>query len=64
MSIRTAAIQVLREAGGPLKLQKIVKGILDNKLWHSGGKTPAASIEVALIMDIKKKVVRSGLAKL
>lgn len=55
MSIRNAAIQVLREAGRSLKVQEIVNGILDKKLWHSGGKTPAASIEAALIIDMKKK---------
>lgn len=55
MSIREAAIQVLREAGEPLKVEELVKRILDEKLWQSGGKTPAASIEAALIIDMKKK---------
>jgi len=55
MSIREAAIQVLHEAGKPLRVEELVKRILDKELWHPGGKTPAASIEAALIMDMQRK---------
>jgi len=54
MSVRDAAIQILREAGGPLHARKIAKGILDKRLWQTTGKTPAATVSARLYADIKQ----------
>lgn len=55
MSARTAAIQVLREAGEPLHSDEITKRILDNKLWETHGKTPGATVEAQICTDMQKK---------
>ena len=55
MSVRDAAVQVLREAEQPLHAQKIAKLILAEKLWQTSGKTPAATVSALLYWDIKKK---------
>jgi len=55
MTARTAAIQVLREAGEPLHSEEITKRILDQKLWDTAGKTPSATIEAQICTDMQKK---------
>lgn len=42
MSVQTAAIQVLKEAGKPLHATEIAKLIIEAGLWKSDGKTPEA----------------------
>lgn len=54
MSVRDAAVQVLREAGTPLHTQEIAKRILAKKLWETTGKTPSATVSARLYSDIKK----------
>lgn len=54
MSVRDAAVQVLREAGTPLHAQEIAKRILAKKLWETTGKTPSATVSARLYSDIKK----------
>ena len=54
MSVRAAAVRVLREAGAPLHAQEITKRILDKKFWQTTGKTPAATVSARLYSDIKK----------
>jgi restriction system protein len=53
MNVREAAIQVLREAGGPLHAGELTKRILAKNLWQTSGKTPAATVSARLYSDIK-----------
>ena len=54
MSVRQAAVQVLRDAGGPLTAKEIASRILGRGLWKSRGKTPHATVAARLYADIKK----------
>lgn len=54
MTVRDAAIEVLKEAGKPLHAKEITKRILADKLWRTGGKTPHATVSAQLYADIKK----------
>lgn len=51
----TAAAQVLVEAKAPMNAQAIVKALLDQGLWQTGGKTPHATIYAAMIREIATK---------
>ncbi len=53
MSVQDAAIQVLKEAGGPLHASEIAKRILEAGLWKTDGKTPEATVSARLYSDIK-----------
>ena len=50
-----AAIQVMKAAGKPMNCQEVVKAILEQKLWESAGKTPAATLYSSILRDIQKK---------
>ena len=50
-----AAAQVLAEAKEPLTSGEMVKRMLDQGLWKTSGKTPAATIYAAIIREIAKK---------
>jgi hypothetical protein len=50
-----AAAQVLRDAGEPLDVKTLVKRLLEQGLWSSAGKTPAATIYAAIIREIRTK---------
>jgi len=50
-----AAAQVLGEAGEPLNTKEMVKRMLDQGLWETQGKTPAATIYAAILREIQKK---------
>jgi len=54
MSVRDAAIQVLKEAGKPLHAKEITERILSMGLWETTGKTPVATVSARLYSDIKK----------
>ncbi len=54
MSVRQAAMQVLRDAGRPLTVQEIARRTLGRGLWQSRGKTPHATVAARLYTDIKK----------
>jgi len=54
MSVRDAAIQVLKEAGQPLHAKEITKRILSKDLWRTSGKTPIATVSARLYADLKK----------
>ena len=54
MTALEAALRILQEAGTPLHYLEITKRILAAKLWKTDGKTPAASINSRLAMDVKK----------
>ena len=49
-----AAEQVLAEAGEPLHYREIARRAIDGGGWHPGGKTPEASLNSQLCVDMKK----------
>jgi hypothetical protein len=55
MSGLDAAAQVLAEAGEPLDAKTMVERMLEQGLWATSGKTPAATIYAAIIREIAKK---------
>lgn len=55
MSVRDAAVQVLRDAGSPLHAKEITERILTRKLWEPHGKTPAATVSAQLYTEINKQ---------
>lgn len=63
MSVKEAALAVLRQAKTPLSAQEITERMLAKGLWHTTGKTPAATVAAQLYMDIKKQGVRSAFVK-
>jgi len=54
MSVQSATIQALKEAGKPLHANEIAKLIIEAGLWKSDGKTPEATVSASLYSDIKK----------
>lgn len=50
-----AAARILSEAGEPLRCVEIVRRILEQGLWRTTGKTPAATINAAIIREIAAK---------
>ena len=50
-----AAAQVLAEAKKPMTTKEMVEAMLAQKLWSTGGKTPAATIYSAIIREIATK---------
>lgn len=55
MSSIEAAYHILETCGSPLHYKEITKRIMDQGLWHSSGKTPDATVNANLAMDIKEK---------
>jgi hypothetical protein len=55
MSGLDAAAKVLSTAKEPLGCGEIIERILEQKLWKTGGKTPAATINAAMLREIKGK---------
>ena len=51
---REAAIAVLRDAGGPLKVKEITRRAIDRGILKPGGATPEASMGSNLYTDVKK----------
>jgi restriction system protein len=54
MTVRDAAIQVLRATSKPLRADEITEKMISGGLWETTGKTPAATVAAALYSDIKK----------
>ena len=54
MNSLDAVEKVLTEAAEPLHYQKITEFILEQDLWQTEGKTPDATINAKLAVDIKK----------
>jgi len=50
-----AAAQVIADAGTPLNIKQIVERMLAQGLWHTGGKTPEATMHAAISREIKRK---------
>lgn len=63
MDVKTAAIQVLKQAGSALHSQEITKRIIAAGLWQSEGKTPNATISARIYSDIKSKGNKSAFVK-
>jgi restriction system protein len=63
MDVRTAAIQVLQQAGTALHARDIAERIRAAGLWQSKGKTPGATVSARLYSDIKHKGDRSPFIK-
>ena len=55
LSALDAAMKVLQESKSPLHYQEITKRILAAGLWKSEGKTPEATINARLAVDVKTK---------
>jgi hypothetical protein len=58
-----AAAQVLREAGTPMRCGEMVDKMLTTGLWHTAGKTPAATIYAAILREINTKGDQSRFKK-
>jgi len=54
MTTLEAALKVLQEAGTPLHYQEITKRVLAAGLWKTEGKTPDATVNARLAVDVKK----------
>jgi restriction system protein len=54
MTALEAALHVLQQEGKPLHYREITKRILAGKLWQCSGKTPEATINAQLAVNIKK----------
>ncbi len=54
MTALDAALKVLQEAGTPLHYREITKRVLDGGLWETDGKTPQATINAQLAVDVKQ----------
>ncbi len=50
-----AAAQVLAKSKEPMSCTDLTKRILDQGLWKTSGKTPAATINAAILREIKAK---------
>lgn len=55
MSVKEAAIHVLRDANAAMSAQEISDRILADGLWQTKGKTPHATVAARLYTDIKKR---------
>src|SRR5579862_5360799 len=55
MSGLDAAAKVLAGSGKPMGCADLTKLILSRGLWKTGGKTPAATINAAMVREIRDK---------
>jgi restriction system protein len=55
MGFWDAIAKVLADEGRPLHAKVLTERLLDQRLWTSEGKTPAATVSARLYTDIKKK---------
>ncbi|MBK9713365.1 MAG: restriction endonuclease [Kouleothrix sp.] len=53
MNSLDAAYQILADAGAPLHSAEIARRMLDQGLWKSAGKTPGATVDARIAVDIK-----------
>ncbi len=63
LSALDAALKVLQEADTPLHYKEITKRVLAAGLWKTEGKTPEATINAQLTVNIKKKGKASAFCK-
>jgi hypothetical protein len=58
-----AAAKVLADAKEPLRCADLTKRVLDRGLWKTSGKTPAATLNAAIIREIRGKGGKSRFRK-
>ena len=63
LSLKDAALRVLQDASAPLHYDEITKRILEGGLSQSKSKTPAASLNAVLAVDIKRNGSSSAFAR-
>ena len=63
MSVKKAALQILKSVKEPLHYKEITKRIIETGLWSSEGKTPEASVRSCLNSDINTYGDQSHFAK-
>lgn len=63
MSGLDAAAKVLADSGKPMRCKEIVERVFAKGLWKTGGKTPAATINAAMIREIRDKGKQSRFRK-
>jgi len=63
MTFLEAAYQVLKEAGTPLHFREITRRAIDRKLIETEGRTPAASLNAVLTLDIKHAKADSKMSR-
>ncbi|MCX6164044.1 MAG: winged helix-turn-helix domain-containing protein [Ignavibacteriae bacterium] len=63
MTILEAVLKVLQDAGTPLHYQEITKRVLAAGLWKTAGKTPAATINACLAVDVKENGTASAFSR-
>jgi len=52
----SAAAEVLKKAGKPMRAPEMITAMAEQKLWTSpGGKTPVATLYAAIIREIRDK---------
>lgn len=49
-----AAIEILRVAGAPLRFEELTERMLSSGTWNTKGKTPAATVNAAIAVNIKQ----------
>ena len=54
MNVLDAVAEVLSQAGGPLHYREITGRVLSQELWTSRGKTPWATVNARLAVDLNK----------
>jgi len=59
MSALSAVEALLSETGTPLHYREITSRILERGLWKTEGKTPEATVNALLAVDIKKRGANS-----
>lgn len=55
MSVKDNIQSILKESETPLHYKEITQRLLKSGLWKSAGKTPAATVNAQLAVDIKKR---------
>ncbi|MBM9538844.1 HTH domain-containing protein [Desulfobulbus alkaliphilus] len=63
MDLKSAVIQVLQQAGTALHTKDITEQVMAAGLWHSGGKTPNATVSARLYSEIKSNGDKSPFVK-
>lgn len=63
MNIKKATEKVLNEAGRPLHVKEIAAKVIKSGLWHTTGKTPAATVSAQLSTDVNRKGEKSAFVK-
>jgi hypothetical protein len=63
MSGLDATAKILAKAGEPMRCGDVATLIIDQGLWSTKGKTPAATLNAAIIREIKSKGKESRFRK-